>query len=553
MDNTLMSPAQIWAKYNVDSSKLKAKFLRYDSDENFTNFEAYISSDTDSGEDSVLTYCFGKLPKEGKSATIIYINGFSTNVEEKVFEVFASQGYNVVCFDYLGKSSKKRYTIYPQNLDFANFERCQSHLCSFVNSPKDSCVFVWSRLLRDIITFVKDLLGQQQKIYLLSSAEGGNILWQVAGMDKRVDAVLVASNAGWAECKGIFKYSSSPDEYNFSDDKIKFISACAPQSYAKFVTCPVFYVSGTNSNLTSIDRVENTLALTQNNKQNHTFFCANLTNTLSNRARNAMRIWLDNIYSGNALPKTPSISFAIDDNKLVVKTEFDNFGEVESLELYYSYNEANSELRHWNKVFLSTASPVTEIPVRIDDIRVFAFSSIIYKDGQCYSSLPKMFDLQNTQNQAIDRIVPKRSHIIYERKLGTNPWVVDDSTSEFHAPELKEGAYDIMGITSEAGNLSTYILGDSFLESNEESILQFDCYCEKSRSLVVELCVESDKAKYEFYTATVSIQGGEWQKIALHHTDFKTKERVPLKNWDNVKKLSFVDIDNTLISNLIWI
>lgn len=548
-----MSPAQIWANYDVDSSKLKSNFLRYDSDEDHTDFEAYVTSRIEDNEDGILTYCFGKLPKNGKSATLIYINGFSTNLEEQVFKIFSSQGYNVICFDYLGKSSKQKYTVYPESLSFANYISCKDHLNSFIDSPKDSCVFVWSTLCRDVITFAKNLLGEDQKIYLLSSAEGGNILWQVAGMDKRVDAVLVSSNAGWAECKGLFKYSTSPDEYNFSEDKIRFVSACAPQSYAKYVTCPVFYVSGTNSNLTSVDRVENTLSLTNNNKNNYTCLCANLTNTLSTSARTAMRIWLDNIYSGTAMPKPPAVSLAVDEDRLIAKAEFDGSKEIELFSLYYSYNEVNSELRHWNKIILSTASPVTEIPVRADDKRVFAYSSIQYKDGQYYSSLPKMFDLETQEAESITRISPKRSHIIYERKLGTNPWVIDDSTSEYHAPELKAGAYDIMGVTAESGNLSTYILGDSYFESSEESILQFDCYCASSRTLNVELCVETVKSKYEFYSAAVTVTGGEWQKISLHHTDFKTKELVPLKNWDNVKKLSFVKIDNTLISNLIWI
>ena len=51
----------------------------------------------------------------------------------------------------------------------------------------------------------------------------------------------------------------------------------------------------------------------------------------------------------------------------------------------------------------------------------------------------------------------------------------------------------------------------------------------------------------------VKIVGGEWQKIALSHSDFKTKDLVSLKDWNRVKKLSFVDINHALINNVIWI
>lgn len=543
-----MSPAQLWANYKEDS-KLKSKFFKYERKDDGTVFEAFVSSPDENGEDT-LVYCYGKMPAQRKSATLIYVSGYSTDVEEKVFDTFCADGYSVVCFDYKGDSQKRRHTVYPPSAAYANFSKCEGHLCGFEKSPKDSCVFVWSRLLRDVISFVKNMLGQEEKIYLLASAEGGNILWQVAGTDKRVDAVLVANNAGWQDCRGIFKYSASPDEYNFSEDKIKFISACAPQSYAKTVSCPVFYASGTNCTVTSMDRVENTLALTRNDKANHTCFCANLSNIISDRARNAMSVWLNNIYSGAPMPKSPSLSLEEDDGALTAKAQFDNPSDVEMLVLFYSYNEVNSELRHWNRIILSTASPVSEIPVRTDDERVFAFCSVFYKDGQYYSSFPKAFDLKESK---INRISPKRSHIIYERKMGVNAWVVDDATGEYFAPRLESGAYDIAGVTAPAGNLSTYILGDSFFESSEESILQFDCYTPSSRNLTVELCVEIGKASYEFYTATVEIAGGEWQKTALDHTDFKTKDLVPLKNWDNVKKLSFVDINGTLVGNLIWI
>ena len=120
-------------------------------------------------------------------------------------------------------------------------------------------------------------------------------------------------------------------------------------------------------------------------------------------------------------------------------------------------------------------------------------------------------------------------------------------------PELKIGAYDIFGVTSDKGNLSTFYISDKNFERKETSILQFDCYSETDRTLTVEFLVEADDFAYESYTVDVDVVGGEWQKITLSHGDFKTKELVTLRDWDRIKKLTFVDIDGTLINNLIWI
>ncbi|MDE5990829.1 MAG: hypothetical protein K2H36_04520 [Clostridia bacterium] len=552
METNLMSPSQLWANYDADAVKLKPNFIKYDTLSNGTvDFEVYLSCE---GEDknTTLTYCYGKIPKQDfKNATLIYINGYTSDLNNEVFDNFLPKGYAVVCFDYIGKAEgKSKYTIYPDSLKYANLAHSARHLDGFDKSPKDSCVFIWSKMCRNVITFIKKLLGEDNKIYLRSSLEGGNILWQVAGMDKRVEGIISANNAGWEESRGLFRFSESPDEFNFSEDKIKWMSACSPQSYAKFVTCPVLFISGTNSSLTSIDRVEKTFALTNNGNDNRACLCSNLTNTMNANAKTSLAIWLDKVYYGLPRPKAPTANFELIDGQLCVKMEFDNSQEIERMVVHYCYNEINSELRHWNKAIISSASPIAQIPVRIGDTQVFAYSSVIYKDGQFYSSLPIMFKLGNAE---LERLPMKTSHIVYERKNGLDAWVVDNNNGEYYMPELKTGAYDIVGVTAQKGHLATYKISDKKYEHSENSIFQFDCYSPTSRSLYVEMCVEMDVFKYEYYRVEVRLSGEEWQKIALSHNDFKTKELVPLKDWKKVKKLSFLNIDGTLISNIIWV
>ncbi len=553
MDNNILSPTSLWADYDANAVKLKANFLKYETDgKNVVNFEVYLSCDTDTDKDTPLIYCHGKIPKtDYKNATIIYINGYDSFLEEDVSNIFIPRGYGVISFDYMGKSpNRARYTIYPKSLEYANYAHSKGHLNSYVNSPKDSCVYIWSKMCRNVITFIKKLLGEDNKIYLRSSMEGGNILWQVAGTDKRVDGIIATNNAGWAEFKGLFRFSDSVDEFDFREDKLQWISACTPQAYAKFVTCPVLYLSGTNSNYTSVDRVEKSLELTANNGNNRVCLCANITNTIDSYATATTIYWLDCVYNGKNIPKSPKLTFEISEGKVLAKMEYDDSAEIDKLVVFYSYNEINSEFRHWDRILLSSANPVTQIPARYGDTKIFAFSSTQYKDGQSFSSLPQMLDLEKVK---VDRIAPKRTRIVYERNQGLNAWAVDNITGASYMPELQLGAYDIFGVTARRGNLSTYYISDKNFERKETSILQFDCYCEKDRNLVVELSVETDDFSYESYMVNVKIVGGEWQKIALSHSDFKTKELVSLKDWNRVKKLSFVDINHALINNVIWI
>ena len=553
MENNILSPTSLWADYDANDVKLKANFLKYETDsKNVVNFEVYLSCDTDTDKDTPLIYCYGKIPKtDYKNATIIYLNGYNSYHYDDLTKIFMPRGFGVVTFDYMGKSEDKtKYTIYPESLDYANYVNSEGHLNSYVDSPKDSCVYIWSKMCRNVITFIKKLLGEDNKIYLRSSLEGGNILWQVAGTDKRVNGIVAANNAGWAEFKGLFRFSGSVDEFDFREDRLQWISACSPQAYAKFVTCPVLYLSGTNSNYTSVDRVEKTLELTANKGNNRVCLCANITNTIDSYARMTTIYWLDCIHNGKSFPNSPSLNIEVSDGKVLAKMDYDDSLDIDKLVVFFSYNEINSEFRHWDRVILSSNNPVGEIPAHYGDTKIFAYSTVQYQDGQILSSLPIMLDLEKVK---VDRIAPKRSRIVYERKQGLNVWAVDNINGASYMPELKMGAYDIFGVTAGKGNLTTYYISDKNFERLESSILQFDCYSEKDRTLTVGLQVETDDFSYESYTVDVKITGGEWQKIALSHSDFKTKDLVALKDWERVKKLSFIDINHTLINNVIWI
>lgn len=552
METNILSPIALWADYDPGAVKLKANFLKYETDERgVVDFEVYLSCDTNTEKETPLIYCTGSIPKANyKNATIIYINGFNTFKLEEMYDRFIPTGYGIVTFDYLGISDREHYTIYPESLKFANYIYCEDHLYSYVNSPKDSCSYVWSKMCRNVITFIKKFLGEDNKIYLRSSNEGGHIAWPVAGMDNRVEGLITTNNAGWFKLKGIFRFLETAQEYDFSEESLRWMSSCSPQAHAKFVSCPVLYLSGTNTDLTTIDRVDKTLDLTVNDGNNRVCLCANLTNTLNASARDTLANWLDNVYEGTIMPQTPSVSFEVDDGAVYARMDYDDSLEIEKLTIFYSYNEINSEFRHWDRILVSSNNPMTQIDVRYGDTRIFAFASVRYKGGLHFTSLPQMLNLTKYK---VNMVAPKHTRIIYERKQGLNAWAVDNITGASYMPELKTGAYDILGVTAFKGDLSTFYIADKNFERTETSILQFDCYSEKERILEVELSVEANDFAYDHYRVSIKLTGGEWQKISLAHADFKTSELVALKNWDRVKKLSFIDIDNTLINNLIWI
>ena len=90
-------------------------------------------------------------------------------------------------------------------------------------------------------------------------------------------------------------------------------------------------------------------------------------------------------------------------------------------------------------------------------------------------------------------------------------------------------------------------------KSKDGMILRIDMYSKEKRDVDVVIYTEKDSVKAE-YSYTVTLGGNEeWQKVALSANDFKNSERISLRDWRNIKKLTFKNSTGLLISNMVWV
>ena len=138
--------------------------------------------------------------------------------------------------------------------------------------------------------------------------------------------------------------------------------------------------------------------------------------------------------------------------------------------------------------------------------------------------------------------------------MGIEGWIVEivDSMFSFYEPQILQGPLDLSGITCERGNLTTYSIGEYKLRSVSENLLLFDAYSKKKTSLIVEVC-SGTYGHYKTYRAKVQLSNDSWKKCSLKLFDFKDENLVPLKAWRDVKKLTFIDLNGILLSNIIWV
>lgn len=542
MDNQLLTPLQLWTNYQPNSN-LKLNLFNYNDLDTYCNYEAYFDGDI---YDSGATRIYAKIsrPHDFDQKVLIVINDHKQTLPIQLKEQYLDLGYCVIEYDYTGYiQSKERYTSYPKEVEYANLQLAGSHLYEATPSAKHTCVYVWTKVCRSIIAFASTLFGKNCDIHLMGIKKGCDILWQAA-MDEKVKSIVSVINGNWADFSCISKQGEIQDH---SEERSRWLTACAPQSYIKFITCPILFIACSNSQTTNVDSIENSLKLAQS-KNIFCHICCGLSNSIDSGSIKLIYNW----YSMSAKEFSeycmPTIKISIQENIATALVEFES-SDVVDISVNYCFDEAYPSFRNWKINRISLANPKSEIDMSGYNL-ITAYATITFKDGSCLSSYPCTLEspIDDDNNTA-----KKFNHIIYQRKLGVTGWFVEgDSYFESACAIMKSGELDIPGVSTEKGNLTTYSISDTSKHCEVTNILHFDVFDNQDNDFTVKLTCYSNGMISKYY-ATANCLKGCWTTVSLQLQDFKNKEFVPLKSWSGVKKLTFINPKGAIFNNIIWV
>lgn len=554
MEEKILTTTQLWNNYDPYSEPLRPSYLQFKDEHDCNYFEAYINGDSYNSK-PVRIFVRGYIPKNAKfNANIVFVGDTTFGEANYSYEKsLISSGYGIFTFDYLGISKEQlEYTRYPKEIEFANYCLAKEHLNKAIPNATNTCIFVWSKVLRKVISLVKQLRGDDTKILLAGYGAGADIAWQVSAVDERVDGIATILNAGWKEFSDTPKWS---DDLNleFNNERKRWHSACATQTYIKFVKCPSLILAASNCSTTSVDRLADTIRLlSDNNVETILNISSGQSGSVSKQSHILFYTWLDHITKNVKLPIMPVIKLSESNGKILANITIDKSLDIEKITMHYSYDELDSRLRSWSSQLISAQGLKCEIPIYEPTKYIFSYVTIEYKNGYEISSVPVFYPLDD--KKAYQRKQIKKSRIIYQTSFGIFPWLVEN-TSAFlanHEAKIDIGPLGICGITSDVGDLSTYTIGEYKYKSDNQNLLQFDAASETSKS--IEVCIiAGEVGHFEEYYAKVDIHENKWTKCSLKLSDFKTKNLVPLKEWGNVKKLTFKNVNKTLFNNIIWV
>jgi len=553
MPENIITPLQLWQGFNPVKDPLEVSFVLSESlPEGAYRYGVYFSAFT-ADDGKVRAYAdIYYSPRNAGNPTLIYIpDYYSLGIDRSILDTALANGYNIVIADYSGETGEKsHYTKYPKSLDYLNILRSGRRLRFAEPSARETCVFGWSKIIRRTLTLIDSVDFLSSEIALIGIKEGANMMWQVGGMDARMRTLIPIINAGWNVDVGDFAEGGDID-----DERERWITACTAEEYAQFVTCPLLFLGASNSTLTSIDRVNDTLNFIDKSVERSRTIAADCSNQIQRAGLRTLERWLDHIFRGSRFPKQPELSYQVSEGRLTVEIVSDASSIITEVVLNYAYGKTDSEFRFWNKKVLSadfSGNSFGEITVFDKDEPIIAFANVYYKGGEAVSS--RIYTIDVSQSQ-VNEEKYREERILFERKNGVHHFVIenDDFFSDKSNLVMTAGPRDIQGVTALDGRLSTYIIGDKRYKSKDGMILRIDMYSKEKRDVDVVIYTEKDSEKAE-NSYTVTLGGNEeWQKVALSANDFKNSERISLRDWRNIKKLTFKNSTGLLISNMVWV
>lgn len=554
MDNIkTLTPLQIWQDFNPMTESLELNIISREIVGEIEKIEyGFTAIKTVDGRVRIRVQVTKKVGLEN-APVLLYIPDYYEAANKDTSD-YVAQGFAVATYDYSGKLGGKRsYACYPPSLDYGNIIRSGERLNTAKFGAKETSLHLWVKVTRRVLTLLSSLnCLSKDKVAAIAWGDGANILWQAAGMDARIDTVVSMLNCGYSEYKGLDKYGDNTQMQSDDEERTRWNAGCSIQAYAKFVTADVFCVIDSNDKKYSMDRLGDTMALLPEGATHTELINMGLQGQLYSSAHNAVVRYLTEKYINKTkLPNCPTLNFSVVEEKICVDIDCGNYDQITAVELYYSYKETKNWARNWHMMSIGVDmqnKAKTTLRVFEPNCLLFCMVNIIYRNGMRISS--KLHAIKPSDIGAIKPAIASQ-RIIFEKKMGIQnfvprtkkKYVIDEMVS------FAEGPLEITGVTSAEGDLINYNIGDVKCE-DEETLLQIDLFSAKKKEVVIVL---TDGAGKEYSATAQLTEHEEWNKCQLALIDFKDSALIPLKEWTDIKFMTFRDAKDVLINNIIWV
>lgn len=560
MENVLFTPVTLWEGFDynlpLDTTVLKEYI------EDGVHFREVYCSGREIGDSRVRIYGLFAF-NEGESGLpcMLLVGDCDKGPDIELMKYVCGRGYCVFMPDYSGeKSDCPRFTVYPQVVDYANYQRCGRHLEYADTTARETCWYEWTATARYALTQALAMPECNGSAAVLGFKRGGLIAWQMAAADERLKAAGALFFAGWERYRGVYKYGKETN-LEMADEMRKYLAGIAVESYASFLRVPFLYLSATNDTCTDMDRAFDTLARVPQEVDLLYAFSPRLYELLGERNFRNLELFFAKYLKGLSaeLPPRPQLTVEREGEDLSFLVR--GASGARELHVYLCENMIVPATRNWVEIPVSFQDDGTWRgvfrPAAMEG-RIFAYALAGYASG--FTTSGNFFTRELGEQTA----PPVRSNVLYMGSMGEDSftcYMTDEERSLTRAilsvPRVYtvKGPMGITGVSNSVGGLATYKFSDYRYRGGEDNLLRFDIYSKVTQRLRVTFFEHKGMPSERRFEAEYNLLGGEiWQPIECRPSDFKTVDGYVMKDWTHITMGVFEGLqENIVLNNLIWV
>lgn len=495
---------------------------------------------------------------------LLLLSSASVSVDIPLAERYAQRGYCVFCMNYRGETEGRLSTVYPKDVDYANYVRAGRTLSHADDGAKKTAWYEWTAAARYAVAYLKSL-PYTQEVGALGIREGGDIVWKLTTFGDLACGICVNA-AGWLSVRERNKYTEEEEHGGMNEEERLFVAGLDSQSYAPFAKCPVLMLVSVTDEYVDPSRAYDTYMRINENVFSAIDYSAGYNGAIDERGVADGDMFMDRFLKNREMfiPESPKISIEEREGKLYATLTTDLTGQEATSVVCYA--EANDE-GGCEKEWLTVSPRRTEnhehtflLQPFTDGTAVFAFGKIVYSNGFTVSS--KLI-VQETGKNYRNSVL--RSGILYDSTMAAERVFTAAKPSDCGVdcilkeagdlPVCAEGYGKIVGAGCPHG-LKTYRVSQGRFLPQERSILHFDAYSEEDCEIFVTLTRTGKTGKKEVYTDSFFVKGkAMWYNYVAEAGNLHGPNGNALSSFVGCKELIFTEKEGKffLVNNILWI
>jgi dienelactone hydrolase len=515
-------PEDLWHGIDVEKMPLELQVTKR-WEENGCAYEklTYVSEVAD----GVKIRIFGLLgaPKGANNVPgILHIHGGGQTASLAWVQYWVKRRYACVTYDFCGKwENRTEYTDWgplAKNCNMAANGVYQVH-----PTPRISGWFHWALAGRRALTLLaQNPAVDPNRLGIFGISVGGTLCWLVAGADARVKAAIPIYGCGYNVDRRKTVYGLVPGE-----DQLIYQEALAPEAYAPYIQCPVFFLSASNDHHGWMDDSFDALgAVPATTRQT---FTPHYIHHIEPEQGADLQPWMDwHLKGGKPFPETPGLELKLDNRGVLEGRVRPQKAEtVSKVILYYALGMKIPPSRFWRRVEAEKTEDgnwSASLPVVSVWDRASVFANVFYDSGICLSTKLSQV-LPGQLGKARATLTPRLA--IDDCSAGYESWFFgpaytdpnSDSTllstgedeGRRYVSVNKAGFGDKINFT-----IASHIFGDPQFQGPPSATLAFDC-----------------KGGFDTNGLTLSLSEGEWMPGGINYTA-KVAQQEVVGGWKTV-------------------